>query len=313
MPVETTEGAAEPRSLDQLIRAAMTAESRPITFAQLKSNLKQIGVPTTGKKKVTDETIHSSLAELVSSAAVFEHPGKKYSVTPPPPPPPPLTEQILATFGSEEKKSVASIKLGLPTTAKPADFNKALKHLVEVGQLFAHGRGKAQVYARFAEPVPAWHEVGPNAKTFATLVKNARALVERGVVEAAQLLALLRANLAPTVVETGSASTSRVTDSEAKVKPPVSPTNLRGELREAYEYLCRFEEFRDRLVEIRRLYFEMTKRQPGLSVADFHRELEAMSNEWLIELHQINEVQLAQDRHLAIERNDRLYYYIRWK
>jgi hypothetical protein len=102
-------------------------------------------------------------------------------------------------------------------------------------------------------------------------------------------------------------------------KPPtetsasITSERLRQALRQAYDHLCLFVEFRDKLVEIPRLYHETVRRLPGVSVERFHRELEALRDEWKVELHKLNEVHAAKERELAIERDDRLYYYVFWK
>jgi hypothetical protein len=102
-------------------------------------------------------------------------------------------------------------------------------------------------------------------------------------------------------------------------KPPAESTSritseqLRQALRQAYDHLCLFVEFRDKLVEIPRLYHETVRHLPGVSVERFHRELDALSAEWKVELHKLNEVHAAKERELAIERDDRLYYYVFWK
>jgi hypothetical protein len=84
-------------------------------------------------------------------------------------------------------------------------------------------------------------------------------------------------------------------------------------LRQAYDDLCLLIDFPDRLVELRRLFHEAVKRMPSLTVEQFHRELWQMRSEWLIELHDLNEVDQAKEPHLAIHRDDRLYYFARWK
>jgi hypothetical protein len=106
---------------------------------------------------------------------------------------------------------------------------------------------------------------------------------------------------------------------ERRPEPPPAPAQeltseqVRTALHQAYDHLCLFVEFRDRLVEIPRLYHEAIKRLPGLSVQRFHRELEALSGERKVELHKLNEVHTAKERNLAIEKDDRLYYYVLWK
>lgn len=120
---------------------------------------------------------------------------------------------------------------------------------------------------------------------------------------------------APPPTETAATPTAPAT-----APVPIPPTadalpaeEFRRRLRDAYSELKLYKEFRDGLVEIPRLYHEATKRIPGLGVERFHRELEALSQERKAELHKLNEVQSAKERHLAIERNDRLYYYILWE
>jgi hypothetical protein len=98
----------------------------------------------------------------------------------------------------------------------------------------------------------------------------------------------------------------------SRAEPPATE-QVRTTLRQAYDELCLYVEFRDKLVEIPRLYHETVRRLPGLSVERFHRELEALSNERKVELHKLNEVHLAKERDLAIEKDDRLYYYLYWK
>jgi hypothetical protein len=95
--------------------------------------------------------------------------------------------------------------------------------------------------------------------------------------------------------------------------PAVTSETLRSEIHRAYDHLCLFQEFRDKLVEIPRLYHETVRRVPGLSVDRFHQELESLSRERQLELHKLNEVHAAKERHLAIEKDDRLYYYVFWK
>jgi hypothetical protein len=106
---------------------------------------------------------------------------------------------------------------------------------------------------------------------------------------------------------------------EAAPKPITTPApvvesgQLREAIRQAYDHLCLFVEFRDKLVEIPRLYHETVRRSPDVTLERFHRELEALSDERKVELHKLNEVHMAKERDLAIEKDDRLYYYVFWK
>jgi hypothetical protein len=83
-------------------------------------------------------------------------------------------------------------------------------------------------------------------------------------------------------------------------------------LKQAYDHLCEFVEFQHELVPLPRLYRETTKQMPGLTPEVFHGELWQMSEERAIQLHVLNEVREAKDPELAISRNDRLYYFVRW-
>jgi hypothetical protein len=100
---------------------------------------------------------------------------------------------------------------------------------------------------------------------------------------------------------------------EAAPLPEPASDQLRVVLHQAYDELCLYLEFRDKVVEIPRLYHEVARRLPGLSLTRFHRELEALRDERRIELHKLNEVNLARERALAIEKDGRLYYYVLWK
>jgi hypothetical protein len=100
---------------------------------------------------------------------------------------------------------------------------------------------------------------------------------------------------------------------EVKPRQAIPAEQLRAAIRQAYDHLCLFVEFRDKLVEIPRLYHEAVQQLPGLQVERFHRELEALSAERKVELHKLNEVHMAKERALAIEKDDRLYYYVYWK
>jgi hypothetical protein len=101
--------------------------------------------------------------------------------------------------------------------------------------------------------------------------------------------------------------------------PEVSPTpqtltgNLESALRQAYEKLRLNIEYRDGLVELPHLYHELRKTLPGLTVAEYHRQLMELWNARRIELHILNEVRSAREPDKGITRNDQLYYYLLWK
>lgn len=173
---------------------------------------------------------------------------------------------------------------------------------------------------------------GAFAKLQEAIVKALPAPTPRASLDPGPILSALQAALARVQVPTGAtvapssppppahrptSPTPTAEEITHKPKPAAAPAisteQLRSALRQAYDHLCLFVEFRDKLVEIPRLYHETVQRLPGLSVERFHQELEALSNERKVELHKLNEVHMAKERNLAIERDDRLYYYVYWK
>jgi hypothetical protein len=164
------------------------------------------------------------------------------------------------------------------------------------------------------------------AKMEQAVLKALPAPVASAAPDPSPVLAALQAALARVTPPTGATASSApatapITPPVVTVPPPPPPPpgtpitseQLRAGIRQAYDHLCRFVEFSAKLVEIPPLYRETARRVPGLSLEQFHRELEALSGERKIELHKLNEVHAAKDRHLAIEKDDRLYYYVFWK
>lgn len=93
----------------------------------------------------------------------------------------------------------------------------------------------------------------------------------------------------------------------------ISGERLRQVLRGVYEELCQRVEFRSRFVALPHLYRSAKQTLAGLGVDQYHNELERLRDERQVELHVLNEVHRADDPHLAIERDGRLYYYLLWK
>lgn len=85
---------------------------------------------------------------------------------------------------------------------------------------------------------------------------------------------------------------------------------FRGHLSDAYNHLTNFKEFQDGLVEIPRLYREVKKRSPGTTLDEFHASLAAARGNRAVELHVANEQAAAKDKPLAIEDNNRVFYYV---
>jgi hypothetical protein len=161
-----------------------------------------------------------------------------------------------------------------------------------------------------ALPSPApTHSIDPGPILAALQAALARVEVPTGTTVGAPL----SPPHAPAPTDTAPEAGEVTHEPKATTAPAISSEQLRSALRQAYDHLCLFLEFRDKLVEIPRLYHETVRQVSGLSVERFHQELEALSTERKVELHKLNEVHMAKERNLAIEQNDRLYYYVFWK
>jgi hypothetical protein len=91
-----------------------------------------------------------------------------------------------------------------------------------------------------------------------------------------------------------------------------TPETLQGQLQHAYQNLCRFVEFEDGLVEIPRLYHETRRVRPDLTVEAFHKELDRLWSQRLLELKVLNEVRSAAEPDKGVRRGDSLYYFVYW-
>ena len=88
---------------------------------------------------------------------------------------------------------------------------------------------------------------------------------------------------------------------------------MQAALRKAYDELkAHFREYQEGMVELPRLYHEVRRARPDLTVADFHRELLTLETNRVIDLHIRNEVRDAPEPDKAIRRNDKLYYFVYW-
>ncbi len=108
--------------------------------------------------------------------------------------------------------------------------------------------------------------------------------------------------------EAGGKGPARLT---AGPEPP-GGRRLRDVLHAAYERLCHFREFEDGMVELPRLFHEARKKLPGLTVEEFHRELDELWSGREVSLHILNEVGRASEPDKALRRDDALYYYVFW-
>ena len=95
-------------------------------------------------------------------------------------------------------------------------------------------------------------------------------------------------------------------------EPAPRAETLPGQLQRAYRKLRQFVDFEDGLVPIPRLYHEVRREAPQLTVAAFHQELERLWSERVLELKVLNEVRSAAEPDKAIRRDDNLYYFIYW-
>lgn len=275
-----------------------------------------------------ERVLGDALRELVAAGQLHEHPqvkGKKrYGLNPPVPVP--TAEDIVRGLVNAKLESgpgpytVAELA-EQPTAIKGPEFKRVmaavLGELLSAGQLHEHPTtGKTKRYGPKPPPPPEWYKTATFAKPFAAVLKAANTVLKLDGVTADQLLAALRGSLS---INSPAAAPEpvRVAPPAHKPEPPPRtedrPPDLRAALKDAYDYLCRFVEFRDKLVELPRLYHETAKRMPGLTPDAFRDELWQMSREHRVELHVLNEVALAKERDLAIYRDDRLYYYARWK
>lgn len=92
-----------------------------------------------------------------------------------------------------------------------------------------------------------------------------------------------------------------------------APASLREILRLAYEDLHGLLEYQDGPVPLPRLFHQARVKQPGLTLADFHRELLALREERVLDLMVLNEVRTAAEPEKGIRQGDNLYYFVIWR
>jgi hypothetical protein len=126
----------------------------------------------------------------------------------------------------------------------------------------------------------------------------------------ARLDPLLPAGSAPTAPAPPSAPAA---PPAAPTPPPAPAEPLRAVIRKAYDKLCHYLEFSSGLVEMPRLYHETRALLPELTLAAFHKELESLWSQKVIELKVLNEVRGAKETDKGFRRGDNLYYFVYWK
>ena len=337
-------------SLPDHVAEVLKAAPKPLAMSALKTKLKAAGVPMTGKGKIGDADIQAAVDAHVGEGKAFVHPTKSEDkptywhtayVS--------KTDKAAEKAAEKERAAAAKLKatqkaksdkvsaalrakvsalgnklvsekqLGQPkATAMPAEqeaFKTTLAALLDEHKLHRYG----EKFGTSPPVVTHWYETGPLKKTFGDAVKALQKLLDSGKVEFEGLAALFKEKLGAKssdheVVEPTAPTTPTVQPPVApEVKPPPAAHHyLRTELKKAYDHLCRFAEFKHGRVEIRRIYHQVKQSMPGLEVADFHKELLDLSRGRVLELHVLNEVKEAQERELAIERNERLLYYVIW-
>lgn len=292
-----------PQTLANLIKAAVSATNADKAFVQGEAD-----------KLVADEQLHKH-----GTAKSPPYGAKK-------PTDPNDAEKVRAALLTAAETPQTLAKL----VAAAVFETKAAKEFVtrEANSLIAAERLHKQSDAAKApygttKPVPPHVlDVAPGKTAFAALVKAAQKVCEVAPsVSLDEVMQRLCAALGSEVAkpEVISPSVAPPVSPPAVVNPKpegaapqLTPERIRAALKDAYGELILYPEFEDKLVEIRRLYHEASRALPGLTVPQFHRELEHLQSQRRIELHGLNEVQHAQEPELALRRNDRLLYYVMW-
>ncbi len=224
----------------------------------------------------------------------------------------PVTVRAAILAASAEPQSLAMLIADAVknTQAKKPFVKEQAQQLIKEQLLHEHKNIKKGTYGKNPPAQPKWHETTAGKKSLNAVVKATKSLLNAfPAVTLDEIVPLVRNQLDLAVTQTLSVVEDK---SQPPIAPPVAVPSLSSVLKVAYDELCRYPEFRDRVVEIRRLYYESAKRYPGLTISDFHQALEKLQSARTIELHPLNEVQSAKDQHLALLRNDHLLYYVIW-
>ncbi len=306
-----------PLSITQLTEQAVREKVATLGDEPVKVN--KLGKPGPKMGQEAAAAFDNTIAKLVAEGKLFAYPKGEYA-TKAPPSIAELTErdvrEKVATLGDEPVKVGKLGKPGGKQGPEAAEaFDNTIAKLVAEGKLFAYPKGE---YGTKAPPQKPWYEVAPAKADFGKILTHSTRLFDHGVAPQ-QLLGELQRRFGSRSSPSPTNGTKAVDVPKPVVPtpaaPPVAPviTDLRTAIKAAYDHLCRFVEFRDKLVEIPRLYHEVKERRPSTSVQEFKDELWKASSDRIIELHEINEVHMAKEPELAIHRDDRLYYFIRWQ
>lgn len=101
---------------------------------------------------------------------------------------------------------------------------------------------------------------------------------------------------------------------QAAGKALLADDGFRKNLADAWNHQKLFVEHRDGMIPLSRVYWEMQKRQPGVTLDQFHAAVDEISRTRGAEMHVLNEISKipADEREATINRNDRHYHFLRF-
>ncbi|VTR97834.1 hypothetical protein [Tuwongella immobilis] len=330
--------AAAPQLIEQL-QHILQATEQPLAMRAIITQIRRLYPRGTRKAPLppppADDAIQAAIAAEVAAKRAFEYPGTaasgpRYSAKQPPSIESVIEARVQDRLAAATADPITPAQLGKPGAreGRPAmdAFNAVLKRLLDGKQLFLVGRDR---YSKNAPPAPVWYTTSPNKAEFDKIVRAIERLKTLNI-SASDILAAVQLKLgvtaAPSAAPSAPSAPTAAPSGAAAAKPAAAPAAttatapassapskpLPALLKEAYDHLCLFVEFRHKLVHLYRLYHEAKKRYPALTVEDFHNTLWNMSQNREIELRVLNEVHKAEQRELAIYRDHTLYYYVQW-
>ncbi len=213
-------------------------------------------------------------------------------------------------------EKLAPAKKNTDATAHNAELRKVVDQLLAAGKLFEHPGGK---YGSFAPKKVEWYEKPAYKKAFEKTLKATRELLQIGDVTQEDFITTLQLKLqeappAPPVAKskTEPAEAPAPTTPTAPAEKPATTHDLPTIIKAAYDHLRKFPEFHDGMVDLPSLFHETKNRHESLTEQQYHDAIWQLNMDKKIQLHTMNEVQLAKEKHLAIYRDDRLYYFALW-
>ena len=119
-------------------------------------------------------------------------------------------------------------------------------------------------------------------------------------------------------VKPGAAKTPDDPAYQAAGKALLADDGFRKDLADAWNHQRLFVEHQDGMIPIDRVYHELAKRRPGVTVDQLHAAVDALNRDYGrngIELHALNEIAKVpeNERIATISRNDRNYHFMRFK